>query len=203
TFDVRHNPDEGLLRVRENGDIEQKGTVLSGSMTFDIAEFFPTHDDLVPGTVVVAVDDETVPGRVERSTFGVDPAVMGVVTSNPGIVLGGGFSDELYFPDRVREERAARDAGDHETAKAIRAEIEEGLAELPRTPIALRGRVPVKVTAEAGPIRVGDLLTTANTPGCAMRYVPGSSPTRGVVLGKALESLDAGTGEILVLVNIH
>ena len=46
-------------------------------------------------------------------------------------------------------------------------------------------------------------MTTANTPGHAMRYIPGSSPTRGVILGKALSTLDAGTGEVLVLVGIH
>ncbi|MFG0319355.1 MAG: hypothetical protein ACF8XB_18945, partial [Planctomycetota bacterium JB042] len=203
TFEVRHNPDEGLLRVRENGDLEHMGTTFAGSMTFDIAEFFPTLDSLEPGTVVVAVDDATMPGRVEPSSHGVDPAVVGVVTTNPGIILGGGFSDELYFPELTRQERAARAAGAPARGASRRAEIERGLAALPRSPIALKGRVPVRVTAEAGPIRVGDLLTTANTPGCAMRYVPGSSPTRGVVLGKALESLRGEEGEILVLVGNH
>ncbi|MBI4878067.1 MAG: hypothetical protein HY812_00185 [Planctomycetes bacterium] len=80
---------------------------------------------------------------------------------------------------------------------------------LPREPVggpvgsaavALRGRVPVKASAEGGAIRPGDLLTSANTPGHAMRYVPGSSPVRGVVLGKALTALAEGTGEVLVLV---
>jgi hypothetical protein len=36
-----------------------------------------------------------------------------------------------------------------------------------------------------------------------MRYLRGSSPSRGVIIGKALSSLDSGTGEVLVLVGIH
>jgi hypothetical protein len=48
-------------------------------------------------------------------------------------------------------------------------------------PIALSGRVPVKITNENGPIRVGDLLTSSSRAGYAMR-----ATTAGPVIGRAL-----------------
>jgi hypothetical protein len=66
-------------------------------------------------------------------------------------------------------------------------------------PLALAGRVPVKVSAENGPIRYGDLLTTSSTPGYAMRCVSRTA-CAGVMVGKAMGSLDEGTGLITALV---
>ena len=65
--------------------------------------------------------------------------------------------------------------------------------------MALMGRVYVKATAENGPIRPGDLLTTASKPGYAMRC-PDLSLCEGALVGKALEALPQGEGLILVLV---
>lgn len=64
-------------------------------------------------------------------------------------------------------------------------------------PVAITGIVPCKVSAENGPIRNGDLLTTSSTPGYAMKA---SKPKIGTILGKALESLEDGKGMIEVLV---
>jgi len=70
------------------------------------------------------------------------------------------------------------------------------------TPVALSGRVYVKATAANGPIRPGDMLTTAELAGHAMRA---DDPARafGSVIGKALSSLDAETGLVFVLVNLQ
>jgi hypothetical protein len=68
-------------------------------------------------------------------------------------------------------------------------------------PLAITGIVPVKVSAENGPIRPGDLLTASATPGHAMRADP--NPPVGTVIGKALAGLDAGTGVIMVLVMLQ
>ncbi|HEX7176056.1 MAG TPA: hypothetical protein VF240_12415 [Pyrinomonadaceae bacterium] len=74
--------------------------------------------------------------------------------------------------------------------------------------IATTGRVRVKVDATRAPIRVGDLLVTGDTPGVAMRSQPldlGGVPIHrpGTLIGKALEPLDKGTGEILVLLSLQ
>jgi hypothetical protein len=57
-------------------------------------------------------------------------------------------------------------------------------------PVALVGRVPVKVSTENGPIREGDALTSASIPGYAMKATVG-----GRVLGRALHSFDESTAE--------
>jgi len=74
--------------------------------------------------------------------------------------------------------------------------------------VAQSGRVKVKVDAHFGPISVGDLLVSSPTPGHAMRSVPvmiGETPIHrpGTLVGKALESLAAGEGEILVLLTLQ
>ncbi len=69
-------------------------------------------------------------------------------------------------------------------------------------PMAMTGIVPTKVTAENGPIKVGDLLVTSSTPGVAMK---GTDRSRmlGAVVGKALAKLDSGAGVIEVLVTLQ
>ena len=74
--------------------------------------------------------------------------------------------------------------------------------------VAHSGRVRVKVDASYGPVAVGDLLVTSPTTGHAMRSTPvelgGTSIHRpGTLLGKALEPLDTGQGEILVLLTLQ
>jgi hypothetical protein len=76
-----------------------------------------------------------------------------------------------------------------------------GEAQTGGVPVAILGVVTCKVSAENGPIRPGDLLVTSATPGHAMRA--DNSAPRGTILGKALESLDEGTGIIQVLVTLQ
>jgi hypothetical protein len=69
-------------------------------------------------------------------------------------------------------------------------------------PMAMVGRVPTKVSAENGPIKVGDLLVTSSTMGYAMKGTD-RSQMLGSVVGKAMGSLDSGTGVIMVLVTLQ
>jgi hypothetical protein len=70
------------------------------------------------------------------------------------------------------------------------------------TPVAMNGRVYARCTAEGGAIQPGDLLTTSALPGLAMKA---TSPERsfGAVIGKAMSSLEEGTGLVLILVNLQ
>ena len=66
-------------------------------------------------------------------------------------------------------------------------------------PIALAGRVPVKVSDENGKIKAGDRLTVSSAPGVAMR-----AAKAGLTLGSALEDSNCVAGivcKVLVLVN--
>lgn len=68
-----------------------------------------------------------------------------------------------------------------------------------RRAIALMGKTYCYVDATAGPIRVGDMLTTSPRAGHAMR-VSDREKAFGAVIGKALEPLSHGVGLIPVLV---
>ncbi len=68
--------------------------------------------------------------------------------------------------------------------------------------VALTGRVYVRADATLGAIEPGDLLTTSDTPGHAMR-VKDPSRAQGAILGKAMSRLDEGTGLVLVLVTLQ
>ncbi len=69
-------------------------------------------------------------------------------------------------------------------------------------PIALAGKVYVNCTAENGAIRPGDRLTTSSLAGHAMRATD-RERSQAALIGKALGSLDGGTGLVLVLVNLQ
>ncbi|MBI2820800.1 MAG: hypothetical protein HYX74_01120, partial [Acidobacteria bacterium] len=74
--------------------------------------------------------------------------------------------------------------------------------------VAAAGRVNVKVDASRTPIRRGDLLVSSAQEGMAMRSEPvdigGVKIHRpGTLIGKALEPLASGEGEVLVLLSLQ
>jgi hypothetical protein len=69
-------------------------------------------------------------------------------------------------------------------------------------PVALTGRVYVFADATRDPIQPGDLLTTADSPGHAMK-VTDYARAQGAILGKAMSALPAGRGLVLVLVSLQ
>ena len=84
--------------------------------------------------------------------------------------------------------------------------IDESLDDL--VPVGVVGLIPTRVSAENGPIRRGDMLVTARTPGHAMRATPNEVNgvklyPSGTILGKALQNFAGpGTGMFKVLVNV-
>jgi hypothetical protein len=69
--------------------------------------------------------------------------------------------------------------------------------------IALSGRVWVRCDASTSAIAPGELLTTSDTPGHAMKAL-NLSRAQGAVIGKAMTSLVQGeTGLVLVLVSLQ
>jgi len=155
------------VALEVNGAI--KGTSIVGSVYQDFAEWVPASVDMDPGTVVVLNTEHD--NQVMPSTSAYDTAVAGVVSAQPGIILGEGSPSKEM--------------------------------------IATSGRVKVRVTTANGPIHTGDLLVTSNKPGIAMRSQPidlggGTKIHRpGTLVGKALESINDGEGEILVLLSLQ
>lgn len=68
--------------------------------------------------------------------------------------------------------------------------------------VALSGRVYVRADATYGKIKPGDLLTTSDSPGHAMK-VRDHEQAQGAILGKAMSALNDGQGFVLVLVTLQ
>jgi hypothetical protein len=68
--------------------------------------------------------------------------------------------------------------------------------------VALTGRVYAQADATFGAINPGDLLTTSDTPGHAMK-VSDHGKAQGAILGKAMSGLEKGRGMVLVLVTLQ
>lgn len=68
--------------------------------------------------------------------------------------------------------------------------------------VALTGRVYVLADACNGAIKSGDMLTTSDTPGHAMK-VTDHAKAAGAILGKAMTGLKEGKGMVLVLVTLQ
>lgn len=69
-------------------------------------------------------------------------------------------------------------------------------------PVALTGRAYCRADTSNGPITPGDLLTTSDVPGHAMK-VTDYNRAQGAILGKAMSSLNEGKGLVLVLVSLQ
>src|SRR5438128_3454074 len=83
-----------------------------------------------------------------------------------------------------------------------------GIASANKAKVATTGRVKVHVDASKSPIAIGDLLVTSDKVGMAMKSVPvdvaGIKLHRpGTLIGKALEPLKSGEGDILVLLSLQ
>lgn len=68
--------------------------------------------------------------------------------------------------------------------------------------VALSGRVYVLATSSNGSIEPGDLLTTSNVLGHAMKATD-NDRSFGTVIGKAMSSLESGDGFVMVLINLQ
>ena len=68
--------------------------------------------------------------------------------------------------------------------------------------VALSGRVYVRADASGGAILPGDMLTTADRPGHAMK-ARDHDRAQGAVIGKAMSALPEGRGFVLVLVTLQ
>jgi hypothetical protein len=164
----KNNPSTALDVV---GAINATGAITGATVSAtyqDVAEWVPSSQKLAAGTVVVLDKGEA--NHVLASTGAYDTKVAGVVSAEPGVILGVAGEGKLK--------------------------------------VATTGRVRVKVDATRSPIEVGDLLVTGDTEGVAMKSVEidlgGVKIHRpGTIIGKALEPLASGTGEILVLLSLQ
>lgn len=152
--------------INATGDITATGTIAAKYQ--DVAEWVPSIQKLKAGTVVILDPERT--NQVIASTEAYDTRVAGVISEQPGLILGEGGEGKVK--------------------------------------VATTGRVKVKVDATKGAIKIGDLLVTSDKEGVAIKSVPIIVQGRkihapGTIIGKALEALENGEGEILVLLSLQ
>jgi hypothetical protein len=134
----------------------------------DLAEWYATNDTSLAAGEVVSID-KSGEIKVARSQSAFDPTAIGIIATQPALTIGPesgltpGYKNDTQSP----------------SGKSVA--------------VALAGRVPVKVSLEGGPIKAGDALTSASTPGYAMK-----ATKAGPTIGKALEDFD-GSSTIVTL----
>jgi hypothetical protein len=142
-------------------------------------------------------------GDTGLSTSGGDVAerfpVAGAIEPGSVVVIDPEHAGRLALSRRAYDPRVAGVAAG---ARDYRPGIILGSQDDGRVPVTLTGTVYCRVSAENGPIRAGDLLTTASLPGHAMR-VSDHDAARGAILGKALQGLESGSGLVLVLASLQ
>ena len=164
--------------IDASGYISTKSTMYANSLQItggaDVAEPYKiaASQDVKPIPGMVVSIDPNQTGQMRVSTRAYDNTVGGIISGAGGVQPG----------------VVLRQAGT----------IADGTL-----PIASVGRVWCWCDADAGgAITPGDLLTTSDTPGHAMR-VRDHDKARGAILGKAMSPLKTGKGLVLVLVTLE
>lgn len=134
----------------------------------DIAETIDTAPDVETGDLVVP--DPTHPERAIKSHKAYDTSVLGAISDGTG-----GFLINAYGNQR---------------------DYTEGSNGYTGKPLVIGGRIKIKVSTQNGVIRIGDPITTSDTPGYGMK-----ATHAGNIVGYALDNLDAD-GMVLVYLNL-
>jgi hypothetical protein len=173
----------------------------AGKMTFCVRQ-----NGAVNPTAVMTINgsgDLRVQGNIEAKFQDVAEWVPAGGSLAPGTVV---------VLNRARSNEVMPSAKPYDTAVAgvvsSRPGVLLGEAGDGKAKIATTGRVKVRVDATRHPVAIGDLLVSSAKPGLAMLSEPldlgGVKLHRpGTIIGKALEPLADGEGEILVLLSLQ
>jgi hypothetical protein len=119
----------------------------------------------------------------------------------PGTVMVIGNDGQLQKSSKAYDKRVAgviSGGADFKPAIVLDKKKSQNL----RAPLAMLGKVYCKVDADQSSIKVGDMLTTSDTPGYAMKAIV-RSKAFGAVIGKAMQSLKKGKGLIPILIALQ
>lgn len=149
---------------------------------WDYAEYIKSSDPSIEAGDLVAADPNNSETIVKSGSIN-NQSTLGIVSTKPGDVGGLLKHDDNSFYTN------------------------EEMFQAGYRMLALAGRVPVKVSNENGPIKIGDPLTSSSIPGVAMK-----ATRAGTIVGKAVENFNGGQacasksnyqcGKITALLNI-
>ena len=144
----------------------------------DIAETYPTSDSMEAGDIVMIDEDYVGSGSdsfaIKKSSSA--SKVIGVVSTRPAILI-----EEYLARFGAPDLPGSYDPGD-------------------KAPVALAGRIPVKVNLENGPIKAGDPIAPSSVNGVGMKALD-----PGMVVGMALEPISeipsGSYDDIMIFIN--
>lgn len=131
-----------------------------------------------------------------------DPAVSEAIQPGMVVVIDPEHPGRLMMSRRAYDHRVAGIVSGAEGIKPAMVMGQEGSIADGKHPIALTGRVYGWADASFGSIEPGDLLTSSDTPGYAMK-AKDRKKALGAILGKAMTGLKTGRGPVLILVTLQ
>jgi hypothetical protein len=170
--------------------VSDTGHGIHGSSAGGLAGFFDGKVEIT-GDLIVHGDI-----CLPRAADFAESFAMGEGSIEPGTVV------VICGEDTVRPSRSPYDplvAGVASGAGPFKPGVILSESAVDRCRLALAGRAYCKVDASYAPIAIGDLLTSSATPGHAMKAAD-TARAPGTVIGKALRSMERGTGLIPILV---
>jgi hypothetical protein len=191
---------DGARRIRldaSRGDLSVGGNGFGG----DLRLFAHTGDNDTLGDATIHLNGNNGDIILSNADCAEDFEVEDPTGTEPGTVMVIGDESSLRVSEQEYDRRVAGViAGGGEHGPGI--VLGRGRGAVGRLPIALIGRVLCKVDAGRSGIDVGDLLTTSQMRGHAMKA---ADPARavGAIIGKALGRLESGQGFIPVLVSLQ
>ena len=208
---AQSNGGDGVLGISGTGvGVHGKGGKLAGQFEGNVA---------ITGTCTVVGElhtgnhtcdgnihtkgNHTVDGDIQLSgqDYAEDFDVAVATAAEPGTVMVLDDCGGIRMSDQAYDRRVAgvvSGAGDYKPAVILGRQGTTAN----RCTVALMGKVYCRVDASEGPIAIGDLLTTSDTPGHAMKAMD-PAQAFGAVIGKALRPLAAGRGLVPILVALQ
>lgn len=146
-------------------------TVTGTNSCVDYAEFY-NASEIVSAGDILSLDPASASGKlVQRSSAPYDNRLIGIVSTNPAVAIEEGVID-------------------FGGASADNPNAQQSTQPTNKPPVALAGRVPVKVSTINGTIRIGDAITSSQLVGVGMK-----ATQAGEVVGRAMQDFDPANGE--------
>jgi hypothetical protein len=167
----------------------------------DLVLFAASGDNQTLSQATIHLNGDTGDIILRNADCAEEFTVANSVDADPGMVMVLGEEGLIRPCERAFDTRALGVvSGAGQYRPGIVLDRQEGEAD--RRPIAVVGKVCVLVNDRNGPIQVGDLLTTSDLPGHAMKA---GTPEQsfGAVIGKALAHHDRGVGLIPMIIALQ